>query len=211
MAEAVIREVEFAPGKTMSLETGRLAKQADGAVVVRQGDTMVLCTAVVSKERREGQSFFPLTVDYREKFSAGGKIPGGFIKREGRPTDKEVLSSRLVDRAIRPLFPDGFYNEVQVIAYVISADPLNDADVLAGIGASAALLIAGAPLDGPIAEVRIGRVNDEFIVNPTNVELEESDFDLVVAGKRDAIVMVEGGMDEVSEEEMLAALDVAQA
>ncbi len=211
MAEAVIREVEFATGKKLSFETGRLAKQADGAVVVRQGDTMVLCTAVVSKDVKEGQSFFPLTVDYREKFSAGGKIPGGFIKREGRPTDKEVLSSRLVDRAIRPLFPDGFYNEVQVIIYVISADSSNDADILAGTGASAALMLAGAPFEGPIAEVRIGRVDGQFIVNPTKPELEQSDFNLVVAGKADAIVMVEGEMDEVSEEEMLEAFDVAQA
>lgn len=194
----------------MSFETGRLAKQANGSVVVRQGDTMVLCTAVISNDAKEGQNFFPLTVDYREKFSAGGKIPGGFIKREGRPTDKEVLSSRLVDRAIRPLFPDGFYNEVQIIIYVISADTMNDADVLAGTGASAALMLAGAPFEGPIAEVRIGRINGEYVVNPTLTELEESDIDLVVAGKADAIVMVEGEMNEVSEEEMLEAFDVAQ-
>ena len=209
MAEAITREIEFAPGRTLKLETGRLAKQADGAVVVRLGETMVLCTAVLSNEIREGQNFFPLTVDYREKFSAGGKIPGGFIKREGRPTDKEVLSSRLVDRAIRPLFPDGFFNEVQIIIYVISADASNDADVLAGVGASAALLAAGAPFDGPIAEVRIGRIDGEFVVNPTLSELEDSDFNLIVAGKSDAIVMVEGEMDEASEEEVLEALDVA--
>lgn len=210
MPEATIREIEFAPGQTISIETGRLAKQADGSVVVRQGDTMVLCTAVLSKTVREGQSFFPLTVEYREKYSAGGKIPGGFIKREGRPTDKEVLSSRLVDRAIRPLFPDGFLNEVQIICYVISADEKYNADVLAGVGASAALLLAGAPFDGPIAEVRIGRVDGEFVVNPTIEAMEESDFDLVVAGKKDAIVMVEGEMNEVSEEDMIEALDFAQ-
>ncbi|HEX7070376.1 MAG TPA: polyribonucleotide nucleotidyltransferase, partial [Rhodothermales bacterium] len=209
MVEAITRETEFAPGKTLKLETGRLAKQADGSVVVRLGETMVLCTAVISNEIREGQNFFPLTVDYREKYSAGGKIPGGFIKREGRPTDKEVLSSRLVDRAIRPLFPDGFYNEVQIIVYVISADGANDADVLAGVGSSAALLLAGAPFDGPISEVRIGRVDGQFIVNPTIQELANSDFNLVVAGKDDAIVMVEGEMDEVSEEEVLEALDLA--
>ena len=207
--QATTRTIEFAPGRSIHLETGRLAKQADGAVVARLGDTMVLCTAVLSHDIREGQSFFPLTVDYREKFSAGGKIPGGFIKREGRPTDKEILTSRLVDRAVRPLFPDGFFHEVQIICYVLSADSEHDADVLAGVGASAALLAAGAPFDGPIAEVRVGRVDGDFIVNPTASELEGSDFDLMVAGKSDAIVMVEGHMDEADEEEMLEALDVA--
>ena len=205
------KEIELAPGKTLSLETGRLARQAGGSAVVRLGDTMVLCTAVISKDVREGQSFFPLTVEYREKFSAGGKIPGGFIKREGRPTDKEVLSSRLVDRSLRPLFPDGFLHETQIIAYVISADEENNADVLAGVGASAALLLAGAPFDGPIAEVRVARVDDAFVVNPTIEEAAESDMDIVVSGKEDAIVMVEGEMQEVDEEEMLEALDVAHA
>ncbi len=209
MSEPTIREIEIAPGKTVSLETGRLAKQAGGSVVVRQGDTMVLCTAVLSKDVRTDQNFFPLTVDYREKFSAGGKIPGGFIKREGRPTDKEVLSSRLIDRAIRPLFPDGFFHEVQIIAFVISADEEYDADVLAGLGASAALMFAGAPFDGPIAEVRVGRVDGRFIVNPTMAETDQSDIDLVVAGKEDAIVMVEGEMKEISEEDLLEALDLA--
>ena len=211
MSEAKSQKIEIAPGKTVTLETGRLAKQAGGSVVVRQGDTMVLCTAVLSKDVRTDQSFFPLTVDYREKFSAGGKIPGGFIKREGRPTDKETLSSRLIDRAIRPLFPDGFFHETQLIAFVLSADDEFDADVLAGVGASAALLLAGAPFDGPIAEVRVGRVDGEFIVNPTMQETEESDIDLIVAGKADAIVMVEGEMKEISEEDLLEALDVAHA
>ena len=207
--QGLYQEVEIEPGKVLSFETGRLAKQADGAVVARMGDTMVLCTAVLSKDIREGQNFFPLTVDYREKFSAGGKIPGGFIKREGRPTDKEVLSSRLIDRCIRPNFPDGFYHEVQIIAYVISADEEYDADVIAGSAASAALMLAGAPFDGPIGEVRIGRVDGEYVVNPTLAELEDSDFNLVVAAKEDAIVMVEGEMLEVSEEEMVEALEVA--
>jgi polyribonucleotide nucleotidyltransferase len=208
MSKAITRDVEIAPGKSISLETGRLAKQASGAVVVRQGDTMVLCTAVLNTEARAGQSFFPLTVDYREKFSAGGKIPGGFIKREGRSTDKEILSSRLVDRALRPMFTDAFLNEVQVIASVMSADPEYDGDVLAGVGASAALCLAGAPFEGPIAEVRVGRVDGELIVNPTMSEREESDIDLIVAGKMDAIVMVEGEMDEISEAEMLDALEI---
>lgn len=209
MAEATIHEIEFAPGRTITLETGRLAKQANGSVVARMGDTMVLCTAVLSKQVREGQSFFPLTVEYRERYSAGGKIPGGFIKREGRPTDKEVLASRLIDRAIRPLFPDAFFNEVQIIALVLSADERYDADVVAGVGASAALLLAGAPFDGPIAEVRIGRVNGTFIVNPTIEESRASDINIVVAGKEDAIVMVEGEMQEVSEDDMVDALDIA--
>jgi polyribonucleotide nucleotidyltransferase len=209
MSEAIIREVEIEPGKTLSMETGRLAKQASGAVVVRSGDTMVLCTAVLSNEVREGQSFFPLTVDYREKFSAGGRIPGGFIKREGRPTDKEILSSRLIDRSLRPMFVDGFFNEVQVIANVISADGENDADVLAGVGAGAALVLAGAPFDGPISEVRVGRVDGRFVINPTISDLEDSDINLIVAGKSDAIVMVEGEMDEISEDDMIEALEAA--
>ena len=193
----------------MTFETGRLARQAGGAVVVRMADTMVLCTAVLSSSVREGQSFFPLTVDYREKFSSGGKIPGGFIKKEGRSNDKEIITSRLVDRAIRPLFPDGFRNEVQIICSVISADGENNGDMLACNGASIALLLAGAPFDGPVAEVRIGRIDGAFVVNPTIEQVEQSDFNLVVAGKRDAIVMVEGSMDEVSEEDMVEALEVA--
>jgi polyribonucleotide nucleotidyltransferase len=209
MKEATIRDIEFASNKQIQIETGRLARQAGGAVVVRLGDTMVLCTAVVSRKPREGMAFFPLTVEYREKFSAAGKIPGGFIKREGRPTDKEILSARLIDRSIRPLFPDGFYHETQIIINVLSADGENDADVLAGVGASASLLLAGAPFDGPTAKVRIGRVDGEFIVNPTVSELEESDVNLIVAGKLDSIVMVEGEFDEVSEDEMLEALDIA--
>jgi polyribonucleotide nucleotidyltransferase len=207
--QATIETVEFAEGQELSMETGRLAKQANGAVVVRQGETMVLCTATLDDEVREGKHFFPLTVDYREKFAAGGKIPGGFIKREGRPTDKETLTSRLIDRAIRPLFPDGFYNSVHVVCFVISADDDHDADVLAGVGASAALLKAGAPYGDPFAEVRVGRVNGEVVVNPTFAERKKSDLDLVVAGKEDVLTMVEGEMDEVSEEDMMDALDIA--
>ncbi|MCH8961732.1 MAG: polyribonucleotide nucleotidyltransferase, partial [Bacteroidetes bacterium] len=208
--ESTDHAVEFAPGRVMTFETGRLARQAGGAVVVRLGDTMALCTAVLSSTVREGQSFFPLTVDYREKFSSGGKIPGGFIKKEGRSNDKEIITSRLVDRAIRPLFPDGFRNEVQIICSVISADDENNGDMLACNGASIALLLAGAPFDGPIAEVRIGRIDGAFVINPTIGQLEHSDMNLVVAGKRDAIIMVEGEMDEVSEEDMVEVLEVAQ-
>ena len=207
--QPITQTIDIGQGKQIVLETGKLAKQAHGAVVVRQGDTMVLCTAVIDSGVREGQSFFPLTVDYREKYSAAGKFPGGFMKREGRPTDKETLSSRLVDRTIRPLFPDGFRNEVQVLLSVMSADQQIDADVLGGLGGSAALYLTGAPFDGPTAHVRVGRVDGEFIINPTVAEAAEGDFDLIVAGKEDAIVMVEGEMKEVSEDDMLAALDFA--
>jgi polyribonucleotide nucleotidyltransferase len=169
------------------------------------GDTMVLCSAVVAG-MREGMDFFPLTVEYREKFAAAGKIPGGFIKREGRPSDKEILSARLVDRCLRPNFPDGFRNEVQVICYVISADGENDSDVLAGIGASSALFLTGAPFDGPVGEVRVGRVDGELIINPTRSNLERSDINLIVAGKADSVVMVEGEMGEISEDEMTEAI-----
>jgi polyribonucleotide nucleotidyltransferase len=207
--QAITKTIDIGQGKTITLETGKLAKQAGGAVVARQGDTMVLCTAVIDDSAREGQHFFPLTVDYREKFSAGGMFPGGFMKREGRPSDKETLSSRLIDRTIRPLFPDGFRNEVQVLCFVMSADPEVDADVVAGVGASAALNLVGGPFDGPTAHVRVGRVDGEFIINPTVTESTEGDFNLIVAGKADAIVMVEGEMKEVSEDDMLAALDFA--
>jgi polyribonucleotide nucleotidyltransferase len=206
--QATIEDIEFAPERSLSLETGRIAKQADGAVVVRLGDTMVLSTATISDSVRES-NFFPLTVDYREKFAAGGKVPGGFIKREGRPTDKETLTARLVDRAVRPLFPDGFYHDVHLVNFVISAGKEYDADILAGVGSSAALMLSGAPFQGPIAEVRVGRVDGEFVINPTMEETERSDMDLIVAGKEDALVMVEGEADEISEEDMIDALDRA--
>ena len=205
---AITQTIEVG-GKTLTLETGKLAKQADGSVVTRLGDTVILSTAVMMDEAREGQSFFPLTVDYRERFSAKGAFPGGFFKREGRPTDKETLSSRLIDRTIRPLFPDGFRNEVQVLNYVLAADEEIDGDAIAGVGSSAALALSGAPFDGPTAHVRVGRVNGEFILYPTVSERTESDFDLIVAGKSDALVMVEGEMDEVSEADMVAALEFA--
>jgi len=169
---------------------------------------MVLSTATISDSVQES-NFFPLTVDYREKFAAGGKVPGGFIKREGRPTDKETLTARLIDRAVRPLFPDGFYHDVHVVNFVISAGQDYDADVIAGIGSSAALVLSGAPFEGPIAEVRVGRVEGEHVVNPTMEETEQSDMDLVVAGKEDALVMVEGEAHEITEESMIEALDTA--
>jgi polyribonucleotide nucleotidyltransferase len=198
-------------GRTLSIETGRLAKQADGAVIVRSGDTMVLVTACASPSPREGIDFLPLTVDYREYTYASGRIPGGFFKREGKPSEKEVLTSRLIDRPIRPLFPQGWRHETQVIALVLSADAENDSDVLAITGASAALALSRIPFSRTIAGVRMGLVDDEYVVNPTFEQRRRSQLDLVVAGSRDAIVMVEAGAKEVSEEQMVQALDRAHA
>ncbi len=203
------KEVEIG-GKLFSIETGRYARQANGAVMVRYGDTMVLVTAVASEEVKDDQDFFPLQVEYREKTSAAGKIPGGYIKREGRPTEKEILSARLCDRPIRPLFPKNFMNETQVIAMVLSYDGENDADVLAACGSSAALTISDIPFDGPMGEVRVGRIDGQFIIKPTHQQLEQSDMELVVAGTSDSIMMVEGEAKELSETEMLEALRFAQ-
>jgi len=202
------KEVEIG-GKVFSIETGRFAKQANGAVMVRYADTMVLVTAVAAEEAKEEQDFFPLQVEYREKTSAAGKFPGGYIKREGRPSEKEILSARLIDRPIRPLFPDYFKNETQVIAFVLSHDGENDADVLAAIGASAALTISDIPFDGPAAEVRVGRVNEQFIINPTFQQLKDGDMELIVAGTSDSIMMVEGESKEISEADLLDALKFA--
>ena len=188
------------------IEHGRVAKQANGAVMVRFGDTVILATAVGSEEPTT-QDFFPLSVDYREKAYAAGKIPGGFFKREGRPSENEILSSRLIDRSLRPLFPEGYKNEVQVMVTVLSADKENDPDVLGITGASAALAISDIPWDGPVAGVRVGRVNGQFIANPTYAQLENSDLDLVIAANEDSIVMVEGESWEVSEADMIAALE----
>jgi len=197
--------------QTLSIETGRWAKQADGAVVVRSGDTMVLVTACAAPTAREGIDFLPLTVDYREYTYASGRIPGGFFKREGKPSEKEVLTSRLIDRPIRPLFPSGWRHETQVIALVLSADAEHDSDVLAITGASAALAVSRIPFSRSIAGVRVGLIGDEYIVNPTFEQRRNSRLDLVVAGSRDAIVMVEAGAKGVSEEEMLQALERGHA
>jgi len=201
-------ETDFA-GRKLVLETGRMAKQASGSVLVQFGDTMVLAAVTVSPNV-SSLPFFPLTVEYREKTYAAGKIPGGFLKREGRPSDKEILACRLIDRSIRPLFPEGFKNEVQVFVTVVSADQENDADILGLVAASAALSISEVPWDGPIAAVRVGRMEGHWILNPTFQQLEFSTVDLVVSGTPDSIVMVEGGSLEVSEPEMLEALKVAQ-
>lgn len=194
---------------TLSIETGKLAKQAHGAVVVQYGDTVALVTAVEGEED-EGRDFFPLVVDYREKTYAAGKFPGGFIKREGRPTTKEILTSRLIDRPIRPLFPAGYVREVQIMGATLSADRENDPDVLCMIGSSAALHVSHIPFLRPTASIRLGRINDELVVMPTHSELEESDLDLVISGTRDAITMIEGFAREMSEDAMLQAIMFGQ-
>ena len=191
---------------TLSIETGEMARQASAAVVVKFGDTVVLCTAVAAKKATPGRDFFPLTVNYQEKTYAAGRIPGGFFKREGRPTEKETLTSRLIDRPIRPLFPDGFYHEVQVVTTVVSLDPEIDADIPAMIGASAALALSGAPFNGPIGAARVGYADGQYILNPTAKQLKESDLHLVVAGTRDGVMMVESQADCLSEDVMLGSV-----
>ncbi len=200
-------EVRYTIGdKDFGFETGAVARQADGAVLASFGETMVLVTATASKTIREGIDFFPLVVDYQEMAYAAGKIPGGFFKREGRPSEKEILTSRLIDRPLRPLFPKGFFNDVQIIATVLSVDQENDPDVLAICGASAALEISNIPFKGPVAAVRVGRVGGNWICNPTLSQVQEGDVSLVVAGSREAVVMVEGGGNELSEEDLLEAI-----
>jgi polyribonucleotide nucleotidyltransferase len=194
-------------GKTLSVETGKIARQSDGSVIVQYGDTVILATVVASKEPAEYRGFFPLSVEYREKAYAAGKIPGGFFKREGRPHDKEILSARLIDRPIRPLFPKGFINEVQVVITVLSSDKENDADVLGIIGASTALSISDIPFNGPIAGVRVGRLEGEFVINPTFSDLDRSDLNMVVAASNDALAMVEGEAVEMSEKDVVASLE----
>ncbi len=200
------KEIDFA-GKTIILETGKIARQADAAVMATMGETTVLCTVVGAKSVKEGQDFFPLTVHYQEKTYAAGKIPGGFFKRESRPSEKETLTSRLIDRPIRPLFPKDFYNEVQVIATVVSHDLENDPDIVAMIGCSAALTISGIPFMGPIGAARIGYINGQLVINPTMSEMKDSVLDLVVAGTNEGVLMVESEAKELSEEVMLDAVN----
>lgn len=190
----------------LTLETGEIARQAHGAVMITMDDTVVLVTVVGAKKVKQGQDFFPLTVDYQEKTYAAGKIPGSFFRREGRPSEKETLTSRLIDRPIRPLFPEGFYNEVQIVATVMSSDNEVDADIPAMIGTSAALVLSGIPFDGPIGAARVGYINDEYILNPSISELKQSQLDLVVAGTQQAVLMVESEAKELSEETMLGAI-----
>src|SRR5213083_931350 len=196
----------------ITLETGKLAKQADGAVVIRAGDTMVLATAQGRLEAREGADFFPLTVDVEERMYAAGKIPGGFFKREGRPTERAILTARMIDRPIRPLWPKGFRNEVQVICTVLSADLVTAHDILRINGASAALMMSPLPFLGPVGAVRIGRIDGNFVINPTlPVVEEESTLDLIVVGTKDALTMIEAGCDEIPEDDMLEAFELAHA
>jgi polyribonucleotide nucleotidyltransferase len=210
--ELKTKTIDFGDGRDpITIETGKLAKQAHGSVVVRQGDTMLLATVVASENAKEGIDFLPLTVEYREKYAATGRFPGGFFKREARPYDDEILTARLIDRALRPMFPDDFHAEVQVIVNLISADKSNMSDSLAGLAASAAIAVSDIPFNGPISEVRVARIHGKLCINPTWEMLEHADLELLVAGSEDSIVMVEGEMKEVSEEEMIAALEVAHS
>ncbi len=205
MFNKVTKSIQYG-AHTLTLETGEISRQADAAVMVSYGDTVVLVAVTSKSEVKAGQDFFPLTVDYMEKTYAAGKIPGGFFKREGRPSEKETLTSRLIDRPLRPLFPEAFYNEVQVVATVLSSDPEIDADIPAIIGASAAMSLSGIPFFGPLGAARVGYINDEYVVNPTKAQLEESELDLVVAATETAVMMVESEAKELSEEVMLGAV-----
>jgi len=194
----------------MTIETGKLAKLADGAVTVRCGDTIILVTAVSQTKIKPGQTWFPLSVEYKEKASAAGVFPGGYFKREGRPTEKEILTCRMTDRPLRPLFPKGYLYDTQIIAILLSADGENDADVLSMNGASAALCLSDIPFAGPIGAVRVGRIDGEFVINPTHEQREESDLDLVYVGNKTDVIMIEGQADELPEEDFIKALHAAQ-
>jgi len=205
----VTKTIALGDGREITIETGKLAKQADGSVMVRMGNTMLLATVCAAKDANPGVDFMPLSVDYKEKFSAFGRFPGGFLRREGRPSDYEILVSRLVDRALRPLFPDDFHAETFVNVMLFSSDGVDMPDALAGLAASAALAVSDVPFNGPISEVRVARINREFVVNPTFAQLEEADMEIIVAATLENIMMVEGEMKEVSEEDLLAAMKVA--
>jgi polyribonucleotide nucleotidyltransferase len=209
MYKAVNKTIDLGDGRTINIETGKLAKQADGSVVVKMGDTMLLATVVSAREAAENVDFMPLSVDYREKFSAAGRFPGGFLKREGRPSDDEILTARLVDRVLRPLFPDNYHAETVVMISLISSGKDEMPDCLAGLAASAALAVSDVPFNGPISEVRVSRINGKFVINPSAEQLSNADIDIMVGASYDNIMMVEGEMDEVSEEEMLEAIKFA--
>ncbi|MBC8464345.1 MAG: polyribonucleotide nucleotidyltransferase [Bacteroidetes bacterium] len=206
MFNEIVKEIQLNDGRTIELRTGKLAKQAHGSVEVRMGKSVLLATVVSSYDAREGVDFLPLTVDYREKFAAAGRVPGGFLKREARPTDHEILILRLVDRILRPMFPSDYHAEVQIMLQLVSHDENVSPEGLAGLGASAALAISDIPFDGPISEVRVGRLNGEFIANPSPTQLEEADMDMVIGASMDSVAMVEGEMNEVSEAEMIEAI-----
>ena len=209
MSKGIVKEFNLGDGRTISVETGRLAKQADGSVVVRCGNAMLLATVVSSKEAKEGIDFLPLSVDYQEKFSAVGRYPGGFLKRETRMSEYEILTSRLVDRALRPMFPDDYHSDTQVIITLISGDINVETDAMAGFAASCAITISDIPFNGPISEVRVARIDGSFVINPPTKDIERADMDMIVAGNHDSILMVEGEMKEVSEMEMLDAIRFA--
>ena len=205
----ITKTVELPDGRTISIETGKLAKQADGAVMLTMGNTMLLATVCAAKDAVPGTDFMPLQVEYREKFAAAGRFPGGFTKREGKPSDNEILTCRLVDRALRPLFPSNYHAEVYVNVILYSADGVDMPDALAGFAASAALSVSDIPFEGPISEVRVARVNGEYVVNPTFAQLEEADMDIMVGATEENIMMVEGEMKEVSSRACLSRLPSA--
>ena len=209
MLTPIKKTIDMGDGRVITLETGKLAKQADGAVELRLNNTMLLATVVSAKEAGEGVDFMPLTVEYKEKFSAAGRFPGGFTKREGRASDYEILTSRLVDRVLRPLFPDNYHAETFVNVIMFSSDGEDMPDALAGLAASAALAVSDIPFNGPIGEVRVARIDGKFVINPTFSELEKADMDLMVGATYDNIMMVEGEMDEVGESDLLEALKAA--
>jgi len=209
MVNATVKTIELADGRSITIETGKLAKQADGSVVVRMGDTMLLATVVSAKEAKEDVDFMPVSVDYREKFSAAGRFPGGFLKREARPSDDEILVARLVDRALRPLFPADYHAETAVMISLISVGKDEMPDALAGLAASAAIAVSDVPFETPISEVRVARINGEYVINPSRAQLEDADLEIMVGASFDNIMMVEGEMNEVSEEVMLEAIKVA--
>ncbi len=209
MTNPIVKRIELSDGRTITLETGKLAKQADGSVTLRMGNTMLLATVCAAKDATPGTDFMPLSVEYREKFASAGRFPGGFLKREGRPSDSEILTSRLIDRALRPLFPDDYHAEVFVNVILFSADSENMPDALAGLAASAALAVSDIPFNGPISEVRVARINGQFVINPTFQQLAQADIDIMVGATLDNIMMVEGEMNEVSETEMLDAIKFA--
>jgi len=206
MNNPIIQTITMGDGQTITIETGRLAKQADGAVLITAGDTQLLATVVSATELRPGVSFFPLSVDYQEKFAANGRIPGGFLKRESRLSSYEILTSRLIDRTLRPLFPDGYQFDTQVMITLHSGDDETLPDAYAGLAASAALAVSDIPFAGPISEVRVGRVDGQFVINPTRSQLAEADIDMIIGATAENVMMVEGEMHEISEEEMVAAI-----
>src|SRR5574344_1791941 len=209
MMNPIVKTIVMEDGRTISIETGKLAKQADGSVMVRMGNTMLLATVCSAQDATPGTDFMPLQVEYKEKFAAAGRFPGGFTKREGRAGDSEILVSRLVDRALRPLFPDDFHADTIVNVILFSADGEDMPDALAGLAASAALAVSDIPFNGPISEVRVARINGKFVVNPTFKQLEQADMDIMVAATYENIMMVEGEMKEVGEADLLAAMKAA--